>query len=226
MRTPVALPLVGALGALALAGCTPKPIYQEETAVHQQLTLVTQADTAVVEPARGARALGAAEFERIRRFVLETGNAYGTHVTITPGPATSDATLGRIAATLIGAGVSKRNVAIAATTAPTGAGVTIRREIAVVALPDCPPLNRDSVLARENDILGAGKPDLPPPRLGCATAANLGLMLADPRELVEPNRSGGAPGYRGETTVDNYRSDKIPALGGTTETLGSPAGGP
>lgn len=222
MRTPAA-PLL--LGALALAACTPAPSYQDNAPVQQQLSLVASAETVTVEPARGGRALGTEEFARIRRFALETGNPYGTRMAVTPGLGMTDAALKQVVATLVAAGVPNRNISLAGAGRPTGGGVLLRRETVQVELPDCPAINRDTLLERENNIMNVNPSRAPSPRLGCSTSANLGLMLADPRELLEPNTSTGAPGYRGEATVGLYRTDRLPAIGGTTETLGAPAGG-
>lgn len=81
--------------------------------------------------------------------------------------------------------------------------VEIAAEGYEVVLPDCP---------RWGD---PGRPDFdnrPLANLGCATATNLGLMVADPRDLVRGRALGPADGTREAEAVVRYRQDKVKQL--------------
>ncbi|MBP2301112.1 CpaD family pilus assembly lipoprotein [Azospirillum picis] len=211
MRTPIAPPLA-VLGVLiasaALPGCSPQPIYQEETAVQQQLTVAQSAEETTLDLPPGRRSLDGATIELLRRFARMDGNPYAAHILLTPGDRVEEATLRNVLATLAAAGVPDRNMGVSSANRPAGRMLHLRRETAVLVIPDCPPLTRDTLLERENDTaFDLGRKALPPPRLGCATAANLGLMLADPRDLAEPQRSGPAAGAVMEDSVQRYRTN-------------------
>jgi pilus assembly protein CpaD len=48
--------------------------------------------------------------------------------------------------------------------------------------------------------------------LGCANASNLGLMVADPSELIQGREPGAADGTASALAIQRYRTDKIKAL--------------
>lgn len=73
----------------------------------------------------------------------------------------------------------------------------------VVELPDCPNWSRDVAYDPRN---------LPLSNLGCANAVSLGLMIADPRDLVEGRSLGTADGVREAEAVVRYRTDKAKEL--------------
>ncbi|BAI70767.1 hypothetical protein AZL_001290 [Azospirillum sp. B510] len=227
MRSPAFPPsaiasLAGLLASVVLAGCTPTPLYQENTAVQQQLTVDVATAETTLSPLSGARPLDGASVERLRRFVMEEGNPYAVRIRLTPGDRVADGVVKRVIAVLTAAGVPGRGISVSMVNRPVGNELRLRRETATAVLPDCPPLNRDTLLDRENDTpLDLGRAPPPPPRLGCATTANLGLMLADPRDLIEPQRSGPASGALAEDTVGRYRTNRLPRPGNSGVTSGA-----
>jgi pilus assembly protein CpaD len=62
--------------------------------------------------------------------------------------------------------------------------------------PDCP--------VRWTDLTNA-EPGRHWPRFGCATAANLAAMVADPRDLETPRTFGAPDAARRQTVLENYR---------------------
>lgn len=82
-----------------------------------------------------------------------------------------------------------------------------RAEIVVTAyavqLPACPNWSRDPA---------ADPGNLPLSNLGCANAVNLGLMVADPRDLVGDRPFGAADGTREADAIARYRADKVKKL--------------
>lgn len=69
-----------------------------------------------------------------------------------------------------------------------------------VVLPGCPDWSRDPAFDGRN---------LPLANLGCANAANLGLMLARPADLLGRGEFGPADGVREAEAILRYRTDKV-----------------
>lgn len=69
-----------------------------------------------------------------------------------------------------------------------------------VVLPGCPNWSRDP---------GFDPLNLPLSNLGCANALNLGLMIADPGDLVPRRALAPADGTREAEAIVRYRSDKV-----------------
>jgi pilus assembly protein CpaD len=70
----------------------------------------------------------------------------------------------------------------------------------LVTLPACPDWSRQS---------GTDFANLPHSNHGCATASNLGLMVAEPRDLVRGRGLGPADGTHQAEAVVRYRTDKV-----------------
>ncbi len=76
----------------------------------------------------------------------------------------------------------------------------IRRH--VVTLPGCPDWSGE--LTTYNNV--------PSSNWGCATATNLGLMVAEPGDLVRGRDEGYADGEYAATSISNYRKGETKAL--------------
>ena len=72
-----------------------------------------------------------------------------------------------------------------------------------VALPGCPDWSRDPGYDPRNEPLS---------NLGCANAFNLGLMVADPRDLSTGTPTAPADATREAEAVIRYRTDKVKQL--------------
>ena len=79
--------------------------------------------------------------------------------------------------------------------APGNIGIVIRR--AVVMQPDC---------ETAEPIIPGVRPEF---RVGCATAYNLGAMVAFPEDLIEGRGLSPADGTKGATSIERYRKDEV-----------------
>jgi pilus assembly protein CpaD len=78
---------------------------------------------------------------------------------------------------------------------PNSVLVTIERH--VVVLPDCPDWQKPETQNWKN---------LPMPNFGCANQTNLGLMVADPGDLVRGREMGPADAARTSLGIERYRT--------------------
>lgn len=72
-----------------------------------------------------------------------------------------------------------------------------------VTTPGCPDWRKPTITDFSNQQSS---------NLGCANEINLGLMVADPRDLVRGRDEGMANGIRAESAVSGYRQGKLPIL--------------
>ena len=73
----------------------------------------------------------------------------------------------------------------------------------VVTPPNCPDWTKPATGDPGNNVSS---------NFGCATTANLGLMIADPGALVRGYAAGPGDGEMLAKGVQNYREDKTPWL--------------
>ena len=99
----------------------------------------------------------------------------------------------------------EREKAAGPRTDPDSVSVIVGRY--VVTLPDCPDMRKPGIGDYTN---------LPSTNFGCATATTLGLMVADPRDLVRGSAMGPADGARAARSVRAYRAGLLPAPRRTT----------
>jgi pilus assembly protein CpaD len=100
--------------------------------------------------------------------------------------------------TLLEIGVARTQIMVGSSTGPNPLNdirVTYIRYVA-----EAPPCGDWSVTLTytANNIL--------PPNFGCATQHNIAAMVADPRDLVTPDRSGQADAERRLTVLQKYRA--------------------
>jgi pilus assembly protein CpaD len=62
------------------------------------------------------------------------------------------------------------------------------------------------------------------PNFGCATARNIGLMVANPRDLVRPQTAEGRDATRGADVINKYRAGKATISEGQVSTSVSTVG--
>ena len=99
----------------------------------------------------------------------------------------------------------------------TGSGVLLMVERYIVVPPSCPDWTRSL-----SSVQGAESM----PNYGCADTANLGMMIADPRDLIQGKDVGLYDGTRHALSVEMYRKDEVKELiTENTSNLGSSAGG-
>lgn len=79
--------------------------------------------------------------------------------------------------------------------------VLVHRFIAVA--PRCPDWRKPAKTDHGNTAAS---------NFGCATAVNLGLMVANPRDLIEGSDQGPADGERAAAAIKRYRDGKVKSL--------------
>jgi len=85
--------------------------------------------------------------------------------------------------------------------APQPGRVTLTIGRYIVVPPNCPDWRKPSQFDPNNTVSS---------NFGCATEANLGLMIADPRDLIVGQSIGPGEGGRNAATVARYRAGKVP----------------
>ncbi len=81
--------------------------------------------------------------------------------------------------------------------------VRVAVERYVVTLPNCPDWSKP---------VGEDSENTPQANFGCATTANLGMMVANPRDLIRGRSPGSADGAAVTAAIKRYRDGKIREL--------------
>ena len=199
---------LGTAAALALlAGCSTPPTveYQPVVAAAAKTNEVALSRIAhTVHFAPGNAALAPAEATRLARF-LEDADVYrGDHVYLDP---TLDDPLSQKRQATIRRALAKRGVLMSSSAAVPGAGkrlalgdeMTIELERYVVTTPNCPDWSKPSGGDPTNSVSSD---------FGCADATNLGLMVANPRDLLVGRQPGPASADPALVAIQNYRAHK------------------
>jgi pilus assembly protein CpaD len=214
-------PLLGVL--LMAAACTPESgrWTPTESPKANKVDFVTMAHEVHFAP--GATAQTPAETKALSEFLNSIAFGYGDEVTIDVGPRGGNAVAEALAA--------KRLEAVTATlrrlrahaqlaSRPTVDGALSRNAVIVtvgryvVTAPNCP----DRTKPESDDFTNTTQSNF-----GCATATNLGLMVANPGDLVHGTVPGPADGEFATRGVQLYRSGGIPKT--LAPAMGSTSGG-
>jgi len=197
---------------LALAGCTPPVSEWSDAEASKQIRVdyVRLQHEAAFMP--GSADLAEGEAEGLAAFLEQAEVAPQDQVFFQP--ASNDklaaARIGQLARELTQRGIGATTLPPSAT-AIAADHMTVVVERYVVTPPDCPNWSKPPSGEHANTL---------PSNFGCADATNLGLMVADPRDLVV-GRSPGPP--RGDPALYGYarfRNGK-PAKPDTASTSGS-----
>ena len=144
---------------------------------------------------------------QIARFARDYLSYGSGSIAVAPpsgNPAASDLIVGE----LLGSGVSRNQIMVGTANAPGPSDdfrITYIRYVA--ESPAC---------GDWSDNLGRTASNTAPNNFGCATQRNIAAMVADPRDLLSPDRSGMADAQRRLTVLDNYRKG-VPTPAETTE---------
>lgn len=199
-------PHISLLAALAFAACAPAGGYWSEAQSPKQIRVeLARLSHDVALPPSGA--LAAAETAALDAFLARHDVGFGDRVTVAAAnrnPAAVTAYL-RKQGIVADAGEAMDIPA----GAPSGT-VRVQVERHIVVPPNCPDWRKPGTADYGNAPMG---------NLGCATAVNFGVMLADPRDLIQGRAPGDADGTASAAAVQRYRADKVKALpkGSTTE---------
>lgn len=158
----------------------------------------------VVRFAGNASALDPQETARLSRFLA--GNRSESGAVIAVGPATSGAlNAGRervVRDALITRGYRPVDV-VYVTSADALNQVTVSISSSVVVTPRCPDYSKPTEYNYTNT---------PHSNHGCANTHNLGVMVADPADLIRGRDEGGQDGTGSVLAVQRYRIGKVTPL--------------
>ena len=203
---------------LGMTGCAAQ--YTENEASKD--LVLNDANTRIdVRFAPGSSHLLASDAARLRRLVASGALDATDPVTVSAGggPALASARFASVAALLL-------PYQVVASERPVG-GVPANRAVIethryMVSLPPCPDWSRTAQL----DLTNAHASNW-----GCATAVNLGMMVASPGDLAEGRPVGQPDAYPAVSAVNRYRTDKVqlPSAAALTNipaaTVAPPTGG-
>ncbi|MFN4284000.1 MAG: CpaD family pilus assembly lipoprotein [Alphaproteobacteria bacterium] len=195
-------PHLSLLAVLTLAACAPAGSYWSEaqSPKRNQVEMV-RLNHDVALPASGA--LAPAQAAALDAFLARHDIGFGDQVTVAAANSNPAA---------VSAYLRKQGIVADAGDAngiPAGAA-RVQVERHVIVPPNCPDWRKPGTADYGNAPMG---------NLGCATAVNFGLMLADPRDLIQGRAPGDADGTAAAAAMQRYRADKVKALpkGSTTE---------
>jgi pilus assembly protein CpaD len=208
--------------ALAMAGCAPGAAEYTKAEAPARLQVEGGATTVAVAFAPGSSRLSAASARELDRLVSTGAIRPPDRITVAAAgpPGLAAARGAAVARQLLRWGIVAEAQPLPAV-ARDRAVITIGRY--AVSLPPCPNWSQP----RANDFTNA-----PPSNFGCATAVNLGLMVARPADLVTAQSLGPAAGQPAAAAVSRYLTDQVPmpnlvAIGPiTTASPAAPTGGP
>ncbi len=205
--------LAAMLAAMLLPGCstTPQGLVDASKAIVVKPVLATHP----VSFDNGSAMLSPAEIDGLRAFLAAGRVTKIDSITVQAG----DSQLGSARAARVSDALSNLGYThvVAPSEQPGGDQVAVVVKRLAALPPSCPDWGP----------VGSYDPNnLPMKNLGCASATNLYLMVADPRDLVSGRMLGPADGDAAVRSVDNYRSGKLDNLSwGTGTTTSGSSGG-
>lgn len=205
---------------LAAAACNPlAPPFKPGDSSFKQLKVdyVRLAHPAVFGP--NAVKLSAEESQKLSAFLDNAQVTADDHVYIEE-PASGDRLaaqrIGQLAHQLAARGIGVRTLPAKGDIPADQLTVLVERY--VVTPPNCPDWTKDPVADHENEVYS---------NFGCANVTNLGLMVADPRDLVIGRQMGPEVGNPALAGIERYRDGKPKALisAGSYQAGSAPQGG-
>lgn len=196
------LPRVLPLTAVLLAACN-EPMSVTEWSPSEQPNALQVSYSQVVQPVRfagGSERMQAGERERLVAFARRRALGADDRVEVATGPSSEALARRRSQATVAALnGAGMRFFTVAQTVDPDLPRDTVELRLGrhLVQLPPCPNWSMAS-----NPNYGNRQGS----NFGCATATNLGLMIADPADLVAGRDLGPADGTGSVLAIQRYRS--------------------
>ena len=200
-------PLLAAV--ILISGCTPETARWSpaEAPKVNKVEFVALDHEVRFEPGRAVEVPG--QGEALARFFRDVALRWGDQVTVDAGPLSGDAphdalTDERLRATL--ALLRRLNVTAARARRPTIAAALARHSVVVtlgrylVITPRCPDRSKPEA----DDFANT-----PPSNFGCANVTDLGLMVANPADLLQGAPAGPADADFLARGVERYRSGQI-----------------
>ncbi len=185
--------------ALAFAGCAPGAAEYTKSEAPNQLQVEGSTNAVELGFAAGSDRLGPATAARLDGLVASGAIRPADRITVAAAgpPGLAAAREAAISSRLLRWGIVAEARPLAGVP-PNRAVVTVGHY--VVTLPPCPNWS----MPRANDFTNA-----PPSNFGCATAVNLGLMVASPADLTSGRSLALADGKPAVAAVDRYLDDKV-----------------
>lgn len=190
--------------ALAFAGCAPQTSNWStvEAPKENKVTLVRLNHSVRFTP--GQNRLGAPETERLAQFLAQSDVGYGDQIALLA----SDTPQGRRQQDAVAAFFARSGLRVVrgapvegVAAAPDEVRITVARY--VVTPPVCPNWSKPAGEDFTNES---------PSNFGCATTTNLGMMVANPGDLVGGQPLGPADGQVSAFSIEKYRAGKIVPL--------------
>lgn len=204
MRTRLRLLLIAMALGLAACGDSAPEFSTADSPKVNRVSVVREQH--VVRFAHGRSDLDAVEQARLADFLARQTSGDGAVVSIGPSTGPSGVVASRersLRSALAQRGY--RQVDAVHTGSDTGganqATVSVNRY--VVTTPRCPDFSKPSEYNYTNTTHS---------NFGCANAHNLGVMVADPADLVRGRPEGMQDGTQAVLGVQRYRTDKVKAL--------------
>jgi pilus biogenesis lipoprotein CpaD len=205
------------IAATGLAACAPSPVVQE-SAYDTRFDPV-RADTMVaVNFAPGASGPDAGQVNQLKTVVASSRRAQRDEFAVVSdgsGGPVQRLRAQRVAQSLADAGARWVSTSVEPAMATGPNSVVIVRSEYLLAINNCPTYI-PATIANPNEAVMPG--------LGCATAYNLGQMLARPRDAAVGRPPGPADATVNAAAIARYREGKIKALN-TTGIIGGGGGG-
>lgn len=209
------LPSIVLLCGAALVGCSPQTGYVPPTAMWSEVEAPSANKVRLVRFAhpvsfpQGSAALPPAEAVAFGQFISDTALRYGDDVLLVTSEGDGLAAKRRsvLSDTLIQRGIRPRPATVPAPALPAGQ-VLVQVSRHVLTPAPCGYWNSDS---------GRDGNNLTLPNLGCANTRNLGLMVANPADLLGRGESTPADAGAAALAVQRYRQDKTKPLPGINQ---------
>jgi pilus assembly protein CpaD len=214
------------LGLLVAACNPPAPLWQPSDASPKPLKIdyVRLTHPAVFGPK--AVKLSNDEADKLGEFIDSAQVTSDDHVYIeAPRDQLAAQRIGQLAHHLSEHGIGAKTLPAKADVPADQLLLVVERYV-VTPPSNCPNWTKDPVANHENEV-GSN--------FGCATVTNLGLMVADPRDLVIGRQMGPEEGGPGIAAVQRFRNGKVkplpanatftPGAAPTTTSGGGDAGG-
>jgi len=208
---------------LLLAGCDMQPDFNvrpDWTPMQSPKTnQVSVVHNEVVIPfAPGTARLGASEVNQINRFVARDGSQVSVVIGAASGPPALAELRGREVQSLLARRGIAANILVGESDRLAVNTVLVSIDRYVVTTPRCPDFSKPTESNYTNT---------PDSNFGCANAQNLGVMVANPADLVRGRELGPQDGSQSVLAIQRYRAGKVipPAnVSGSTGTSGSTSG--
>jgi pilus assembly protein CpaD len=196
-----------ATGLALLVGCAPTTEQWQPAVSEAQKTNKVEFSRLAhtVHFAPGAASLTPGETTRLAGFLDDSDIIYGDRLYLQMAP---DDGLSQKRQAAIRRALARRGVLLSTVPATAGAvgerlllgdEMTVAVERYTVTPPNCPDWTKPSGSDPTNSVSS---------NFGCATATNLGLMVAQPRDLLVGRQPGAADPQRALYAIQNYRAGR------------------